>query len=358
MSPEQARGEKLDPRSDIYSMGIILYQLLTGRTPFTGDNALAIVLKHITEVPQAPSVHYAGVHKGLEAVTLKAIAKDRNDCFQSARAMRNAIREALEGRPAPVDIAAATLEAPQAQMPGTAPVVVAAGAPPMVARGITAPGPALESAPTVAAGISASHLTPLGTAAAAPPEPPKKSRAGLFIALALTGTLVGGGLVASKRLASGKHSSSSNGPPISAVPTGPISPTAVASSLALTPPSVPTSELSAPPAPVDPKLPKPPGVPTGRATAKPVAEPVAAVGVGVAPVALAPVATPPPEPPPAPAVVPPPPAPVAPAPPAAPAFNPTTCRAAAGPVRGANGTNAKDLTLGTTAAALTACAQR
>src|SRR6202012_297237 len=65
MSPEQARGEKLDPRSDLYSMGIILYQLLTGRTPFLADTALAVVLKHITETPEPPSKHYPSVHKGL-----------------------------------------------------------------------------------------------------------------------------------------------------------------------------------------------------------------------------------------------------------------------------------------------------
>ena len=101
MSPEQARGEKLDARSDIYSMGIILYQLLTGRTPFVADTALAVVLKHITETPEPPATHYAGVHKGLEAVCMRALAKDRNDRFQTARAMRNAIREALDGRPMP-----------------------------------------------------------------------------------------------------------------------------------------------------------------------------------------------------------------------------------------------------------------
>jgi len=55
MSPEQARGEKLDARSDIYAMGIILYQLLTGRTPFVADTALAVVLKHITEPPEPPA---------------------------------------------------------------------------------------------------------------------------------------------------------------------------------------------------------------------------------------------------------------------------------------------------------------
>ncbi len=352
MSPEQARGEKLDPRSDIYSMGIILYQLLTGRTPFTGDNALAVVLKHITEAPSAPSVHYPSVHKGLEAVTLKAIAKQPNDRFESARAMRSAIREALDGRPAPVDIAAATLQQAHAESPpGTVPRVVVGGLAPMVASGMTARSPAIESAPTVAGGISASHLTPLGTAAA-PPEPEKKSRAGLFVGLALGALLVGGaGVVMTTRLTSRPHGRSEDGAPITAVPTGPITQvaTGLASSVALTPPSTPT-ELSPPPSPVDPKLSKVPGVPTPRGTAKATPEPVAAVAVAVAP--APPLA---PEPPPALTVAPAPPPPVA---PAAPAFNPMTCRATAGQIRSVGGTNAKDLTLNGTAAAWTACAQR
>ena len=123
--------------------------LLDGRHPLSAAHrAHAVHRRHARSrscsstsprLPQAPSVHYAGVHKGLEAIALKALAKDRNDRFQSARAMRNAIREALEGRPMPVDIAAATLEAPQSR-PGTAPMVVAGGMAPVVARGVTAPG--------------------------------------------------------------------------------------------------------------------------------------------------------------------------------------------------------------------------
>jgi serine/threonine protein kinase len=103
MSPEQARGEKLDSRSDLYSMGIILYQLLTGRTPFLADTALAVVLKHITEPPEPPHVIYPEVHRGLEAVALRALAKSKNERFQTARDMRAALKAAIEGRPIPQD---------------------------------------------------------------------------------------------------------------------------------------------------------------------------------------------------------------------------------------------------------------
>jgi serine/threonine-protein kinase len=101
MSPEQAKGEKLDPRADIYSIGVILYQLLTGRTPFVGASAVEVVIKHVTEQPAPPSVHYALVHRELEAVCMRALAKDRDARFQTARAMRTAIRVALDPRSLP-----------------------------------------------------------------------------------------------------------------------------------------------------------------------------------------------------------------------------------------------------------------
>src|SRR5262249_59420388 len=112
MSPEQARGETLDARSDLYSMGIILYQLLVGRTPFLADSALAIVLKHIGEPPEPPRVLYPGVHRGLEEVCLRALSKPKEERFQSARDMRVAIRAVMDGKPIPVDTHANTTVAP------------------------------------------------------------------------------------------------------------------------------------------------------------------------------------------------------------------------------------------------------
>ena len=97
MSPEQGRGESLDLRSDLYSIGVILYQLLTGRVPFEAESALGIVFKHVTEEPIAPSVINPTIDRRLEAICLKAMRKRREDRQQSAREMRSELKPMTEG---------------------------------------------------------------------------------------------------------------------------------------------------------------------------------------------------------------------------------------------------------------------
>jgi len=92
MSPEQARGEKLDARSDLYSMGVVLYELVTGRVPFEATTPLGVALKHIGEQPVPPSQLGAGVDAALEAICLKAMSKSPGDRYQNAREMRQALR--------------------------------------------------------------------------------------------------------------------------------------------------------------------------------------------------------------------------------------------------------------------------
>jgi len=99
MSPEQARGEPIDGRSDLYSIGIVLYELLVGQAPFEGDSALSIVIKHLSDAPQPPSSRQLGVDAGLEAICLKALQKFPANRFQSAREMRRALREAAGSAP-------------------------------------------------------------------------------------------------------------------------------------------------------------------------------------------------------------------------------------------------------------------
>jgi serine/threonine-protein kinase len=95
MAPEQARGEELDARSDLYSVGIVLYQMLTACVPFDAATALSIVVKHVTEIPAPPSSACPGVHPGLEAICMKALSKNPADRFQSATEMRVALRAEL-----------------------------------------------------------------------------------------------------------------------------------------------------------------------------------------------------------------------------------------------------------------------
>ena len=84
MSPEQARGDKLDGRTDLYALGIILYQLMTNRLPFEGESALGIVTKHLTEKPVPPSKLQADVSRGLENLCLSLLSKDREQRPPSA----------------------------------------------------------------------------------------------------------------------------------------------------------------------------------------------------------------------------------------------------------------------------------
>ncbi len=101
MSPEQARGDPLDARSDLYSLGVVLYQLLAGRVPFTGENALGIVLKQVTDEAERPSSIRPGVNPVLEEVCLRALRKKPDDRFANARDMRAALRRASDAPPRP-----------------------------------------------------------------------------------------------------------------------------------------------------------------------------------------------------------------------------------------------------------------
>jgi serine/threonine-protein kinase len=99
MSPEQARGQELDGRSDLYSIGVVLYQLLTGQLPFNAETPLGVALQHISDPPPPPSSRSPKVDPRLEAICLRALSKDPRDRFQNAREMRRALRALVELEP-------------------------------------------------------------------------------------------------------------------------------------------------------------------------------------------------------------------------------------------------------------------
>ena len=99
LSPEQARGEKVDQRSDLYSVGCLLYELLCSEPPFKGDSPVSVAYQHVRETPVPPSQRDPEVTPPMDAITLKALAKSPNDRYQDAREFREDILRALNGQP-------------------------------------------------------------------------------------------------------------------------------------------------------------------------------------------------------------------------------------------------------------------
>ncbi len=104
LSPEQAQGQTVDARSDLYSAGCMLFELVTGRPPFQGDSPVAIAYQHVGEAPVPPSRFAEGVSADLDAVVLHALEKPREDRYQDADEFRADLQAVRLGRP--VSIAA------------------------------------------------------------------------------------------------------------------------------------------------------------------------------------------------------------------------------------------------------------
>lgn len=97
LSPEQARGENVDMRSDLYSAGCVLYEMLTGRPPFTGDSAVAIAYQHVSEVAAKPSSIVPGLNPMWDQIVAKAMAKDRQNRYATATEFKNDILTYMNG---------------------------------------------------------------------------------------------------------------------------------------------------------------------------------------------------------------------------------------------------------------------
>jgi beta-lactam-binding protein with PASTA domain/predicted Ser/Thr protein kinase len=116
LSPEQARGAPVDQRSDLYSMGIVLYEMLTGEVPFTGESPVEIAMKHLSDTPRPPSLLRPDIPPDLDMVVLRALAKNPEDRFQTAEEMDVELDRVAAG----VGVTAETADAATAVLSGTA----------------------------------------------------------------------------------------------------------------------------------------------------------------------------------------------------------------------------------------------
>ena len=173
LSPEQARGEVVDARSDLYSTGCLLYELLTGRPPFTGDSPVSVAYQHVSENPLPPSQVDPAVPPALDALVMKSLAKSPDDRYQTAADFRSDVERAIAGMPVTTAIPPAV---------GGVAAGVAAGALGGAALGAAAAGDTTQRFPT--AGIPVAGPPPV--------EPDSKRSPWVWVGIAALILIVAG----------------------------------------------------------------------------------------------------------------------------------------------------------------------
>jgi beta-lactam-binding protein with PASTA domain/predicted Ser/Thr protein kinase len=185
LSPEQARGETVDARSDLYSAGCLLYELLTGRPPFVADSPVAVAYQHVREEPQPPSTFNPVVPEVVDRIVLHALAKDRETRYQTADEFRADLEAALAGRPV-------SALAPTAQGAATTQFLGAPGAGTRTMQPVTEPGGTYGAAAVGGGMLPGSGVDEEYGYGQRDRRPASGNRTGTFVLLAIAILLVAG----------------------------------------------------------------------------------------------------------------------------------------------------------------------
>ena len=192
LSPEQARGETVDERSDLYSTGVVLFELLTGRPPFKGDSAVAVAYQHVEQIPPTPSSILSDIPDSLDRVVLKALAKNRDDRYRSAAEMLSDLQRVARG----MDVGAPPADSWATEVLPSAGLVGARAAVPAATSTVSAPAAGVSSTSTSLPAVSSD-----GDAASKAAAARKRRTAIIMTLVAIALLLIGGSVWALSRSA-------------------------------------------------------------------------------------------------------------------------------------------------------------